>query len=216
MVSWHCGDSNERIAAGADDFLIVKLAQQLKDYGRPIFLRWFWEPNLPLYPTCLGPLPAADQASRYVAAYRHVADLFDKVGASNVAFVWSVSTVTNAEVMQTYYPGDKYVDWIGADGYDREKLGRDAFTHQFEPWYSRFEPRGKPMVITETGATTDQVEFLQGVATVLPKDFPKIKGFIYFDSVGQTDWRLSSYGGAGIAAYAELGRNPYFAAMPKP
>jgi hypothetical protein len=72
------------------------------------------------------------------------------------------------------------------------------------------------MVITETGATTDQPEFLQGVAEVLPRDFSRIKAFLYFDSVGNRDWRLSSYGGAGIGAFAELGRNPYFAPMPKP
>lgn len=119
-------------------------------------------------------------------------------------------------MMTKFYPGDKYVDWIGADGYDRDKHGRTAFTEQFAPWYVRFAPHDKPMIINETGATTDQPEFLQGVAEAMPKQFPKIKGFLYFDSVGGPDWRLSSYGGVGLAAFAELGRNPYFAALPKP
>jgi hypothetical protein len=215
MVSWHCGDSNERIASGADDALIVKFAQQMKEYARPIFLRWYWEPNLPLYPACFGPGPETERASRYVAAFRRIARIFDQEGADNAAFVWSVSTITNPRVMKMYYPGDKYVDWIGADGYDRSHRGRAAFTEQFKPWYSRFARRGKPMIVTETGATIDQREFLQGAARAMPKDFPEIKGFIYFDSVGQTDWRLTSYGGVGIEAFAELGRDPYFAAMPE-
>jgi hypothetical protein len=216
MVSWHCGDSDERVASGKDDALIAEFAQRLKEYGGPVFLRWFWEPNLPFAAACLGPGPTADQAARYVAAYRRIARIFDKEQASNVAFVWSVATVTDSAVMKMYYPGDKYVDWIAADGYDRLKLGRDAFTEQFRPWYLRFKSRGKPMAVTETGATTDQPEFLQGVAEVLPRDYPKIKAFVYFDSVAAHDWRLSSYGGAGIPAFAELGRDPYFAAMPKP
>jgi beta-mannanase len=119
-------------------------------------------------------------------------------------------------VMNRYYPGDKYVDWIGADGYDRAQLGHDAFAQEFESWYRYYDRRGKPMMVTETGATTDQAEFLRGVADVLPTNFTRIKAFLYFDAVGNTDWRLSSYGGAGIPAFAELGRNPYFAAMAKP
>jgi beta-mannanase len=130
--------------------------------------------------------------------------------------VWSASTLTDAARMKMFYPGDKYVDWIGADGYDRDQHGRAAFTERFKPWYARFAPRGKPMIITETGATTDQTEYLQGVAEAMPKHFPEIKAFLYFDSVGQTDWRLNSYGGAGLNAFAELGRNPYFKPTPEP
>ena len=215
LVSWHCGDTNERIASGADDDLIVQFADQLKSYGRPVLLRWYWEANLPVYPHCLGTGSVADQ-EQYVAAFRRIAGIFDREGANNVEFVWSISASGIAFPMEKFYPGDDYVDWIGADGYDREQHGREAFTEVFSPWYRLFEGHGKPLIVTETGATTDQADFLQGVADVLPKDFPRIKAFVYFDAVGAIDWRLGSYGGVGLDAFAELGRNPYFTAMPKP
>jgi hypothetical protein len=216
MVAWHCGVPNEEIASGAEDALVEEFALQLKDYGRPVFLRWYWEPNIWVYPACLGPGSVAEQAEHYVEAYRRIARIFQRVGASNVAFVWSASTLTDAARMQLFYPGDKYVDWIGADGYDRDQHGRASFTEQFTAWYERFAPRRKPMIITETGATTDQSDFLAGVADALPRHFREIKGFLYFDSVGATDWRLSSYGGAGIEAFRELGRMRYFAPRPEP
>ena len=156
LVSWHCGDSNERIASGADDDLIVQFADQLKSYGRPVLLRWYWEANLPVYPHCLGTGPVADQAKQYVDAFRRIAGIFDREGASNVEFVWSISASALAFPMEMFYPGDDYVDWIGADGYDREQQGREAFTEVFSRWYRLFEGRGKPLIVTETGATTDQ------------------------------------------------------------
>ena len=48
---------------------------------------------------------------------------------------------TIAAPMETFYPGDEYVDWIGADGYDRQQLGLDAFTEQFEPTGTRMFAR---------------------------------------------------------------------------
>ena len=214
MVSWHCGDTNERIASGADDALIFRFAEQLKKYARPVLLRWFWEANLP-NPDCLGTGTRAEQAAQYVAAFRRIARIFDIDGASNVAFVWATSGAWVAAPMEMFYPGDQYIDWIGVDGYDRQQRGREAFTALFSHWYELFAGRRKPMIVTDTGATTDQAEFLQGIAEVLPRDFPAIKALVYFDSVAGIDWRLSSYGGAGFTAFVGLGRNPLFAAIPE-
>jgi hypothetical protein len=215
LVSWHCGAPDDEIVAGEHDALITDFARQMKAYGGPVLLRWYWEPNISNYPACRGPGSLADQAANYVSAYRRIVRIFDREHADNVTFVWSASTLTSVARMKMFYPGDKYVDWIGADGYDREQRGRSAFAEQFSPWYALFASRGKPMMITETGATTDQREYLEGAADVMPDQFPEVKAFLYFDSVGFADWRLSSYGGAGLTAFAELGHNPYFAPMPK-
>ena len=68
------------------------------------------------------------------------------------------------------------------------------FTTQFTHWYDLFASHGKPMIVTETAATDDQVDFLQGIADALPRDFPQIKALVYFDSIVSDDWRLESYG----------------------
>ena len=211
MVSWRCGETNERLVSGASDALIFQFANQLKAYGRPVLLRWFWEANFLNNEICLTTGTADEEAALYVAAFQRIAEIFDVAGATNVAFVWAPSTATVAAPMDAFYPGDEYVDWIGADGYDRQQLGAATFTAQFDDWYAMFHDRGKPMMVAETGATTDQAEYLRGIAEVLPRDFPEIKALIYFDAAGDIDWRLGSYGATGLAAFAELGRRPYFA-----
>jgi hypothetical protein len=214
MVSWRCGEANDRIAAGAADATIFAFANQLRDYGRPVLLRWFWEMNLLNAGQCLGGGTVDQQAANYRAAFQRIAAIFDMVGATNVAFIWAPSTATIAGPMEPFYPGDEYVDWIGADGYSRRQLGLTAFSTQFEHWYGLFAGKGKPMIVAETGATIDQVDFLRGMAEVVPRDFPQIKAVVYFDSLSHIDWRLTSYDGAGVPAFAELGRNPYFSVMP--
>ncbi len=210
MVSWGCGSSNEQIASGAEDPLITRFAEQLRDYGGPILLRWYWEANLLILPECLGPGTPAEQAAHYVDAFRHIADVFDAVGASNVAFVWAPSVAPAAAPLEPFYPGDEYVDWIGADGY-----GLVEFSAVFGGWYDAYAGRGKPMIVAETGAIDDQAQFLADVGEVLPAEFPQIKAIVYFDAIGKyIDWRLSSYGGSGLDAFATLGREPWFAVVP--
>ena len=91
MIDWRCGDSDANIIAGSDDALITAEAQKLAALKAPVFLRWYWEPNFPSsanYAECIGSLGPAG----YVAAFRHIHDLFAAAGASNVAFVFSMAT----------------------------------------------------------------------------------------------------------------------------
>jgi hypothetical protein len=213
MVSWGCDPPNDLVASGAEDEVIRRFAEQLRAYGRPVLLRWLWEPNLFVAERCLGPGGVPEQAARYVAAFRHIVDVFRVTGTTNVAFVWTPSAGALAAPMEPYYPGDEYVDWIGVDGYDWPD-GRGNFVEVFDDWYQSFAPRGKPMIVAETGATEDQPQFLAEIADVVPSRYPAIKAVVYFDAVGNVDWRLSSYGGSGLDAFSSLGRDPDFTVMP--
>jgi hypothetical protein len=218
MVSWHCGDSNASVVDGASDAYIFSYAEQLKEHGRPVLLRWFWEPNLLHQDYCLGGGTARDQATRYVAAWQRIRSIFVMAGATNVAFVWSPSTANVGVPMSWFYPGDDYVDWIAADGYDRyAEEGFDhttAFAAQFSPWYAAFSGRGKPMMIAETGAPAEhQAAFLEGIARDVPELFPNLRALIYFSGRGSRDWRLNEDSG-GLGAFADLGASAYFSPMP--
>ncbi len=218
MVSWRCGDTNANVNAGKDDALIFAFANQLKSYGRPVFLRWYWEMNLMRNDRCLdtGDPNATDwqKAAGYAAAFRRIYRIFKMVGATNVALVWCPSSARIASPMQWFYPGDDHVDWIAADGYDRHHLGRSAFTEQFKDWYSRYKGKGKPMMVAETGAPADdQRAFLQGVASDVPALFPKIKALIYFNGEGGLNWRLDKASG-GVDAFNQLAATQHFATMP--
>jgi hypothetical protein len=143
VIDWSCGSvsgsavTTSDVAAGDDDAQIISFAQQLKAYGKPVFLRWLWEPNLDssgLRQECLhtaGNTEAQDGAN-YVAAWQRIWNIFkgsgaNSVGATNVAFVWNpglagdISTAT----LDDLWPGTQYVDWIGIDGYSRPYQQQD-------------------------------------------------------------------------------------------
>ena len=241
MISWSCGDVPDAdINAGIYDHQIALYADQLKAFGAPVLLRWFWEMNLqPSVPgtvtrntTCLGQnLSPAQQAVQYQLAYQHIWTIFHQVGATNVGFVWSVSSSRYDTPLDAadFFPGSQYVDWIAADGYDRpsDYQGPGAFAYQFNAWYREFVSYGKPMMVSETASPisylgqtpqppqpprAEQQAFLTGIEQALPTQFPAIKALVYFDSpTNLANWQL---GDLGMAAFTHLASDPYFAGMP--
>jgi len=207
FIDWTC-TSDASIINGSQDAVITQYADALKAYGRPVFLRWFWEMNLvnlPRTSSCLASLGS----SGYIQAWQHIWTIFQNEGAANVAFVWcpSISNVVNAAA---YYPGDSYVDWIGWDGYDRTH-SPSATLAQFQPFYNYWVARGKPLVLGETGATTDQAPYLAALATALPTSFPQVRGVLYYDSRSTSDWTLVDVpGDLGADQFATLAQTPYF------
>ncbi len=210
LVSWGC-QSTEGVESGRYDTLISSYAAELRQYTHPVFLRWFWEMNLPIAAdqTCLG----AGGPAGFIAAWRRVRSIFRQAGADNVAFVWCPGVTSDATRMIEYFPGSDYVDWIGADGYDRHRRGSAAFTNVFSGWYRSFQNYGKPMMIAETGAmAADQVEYLAGIQQSLRTSFPLIRALLWFDARGPNgSWVLT---GSGLSAWQALAHDPYFAANP--
>jgi hypothetical protein len=61
-------------------------------------------------------------AKTYIAAFRRVRDRFNRVGASNVRWIWCINAEsvpdTDWNDPAKAYPGDAYVDMISIDGYN--------------------------------------------------------------------------------------------------
>jgi hypothetical protein len=211
MVSMQCSNyPDASVAAGDYDAEIEAQAKAFVAYGRPILLRWFWEMNEPdANPTCLGTGPT--EASEYVAAYIHIWNIFQSEGATNVAFVWAPSAAKGEPSATAFYPGSQYVNWIGADLYDRSSY--PSFAAVYSSFYSTYSPYGKPMMLSETGASgaTDQVAWLQSIASSIPSEFPQVHAVVYVDALSDPygDYYIQP-GGAGMAEYAAVGLEPYF------
>jgi beta-mannanase len=154
---------------------------------------------------CLGTLGSTG----YIEAWQHIWTIFRQVGASNVAFVWCPSIVS-PDFAVPYYPGDQYVDWIGVDGYDRQQ-DPAAVIAELLPFYQHWMADGKPMMIGETGATTDQASYLADLASTLPVTFPGIKALLYYDSRSSSDWTLVDRpGDLGLDQFIATGQLAYF------
>ncbi len=207
VVDWSC-TSDASVVDGSEDAHITGYANQLKAYGRPVFLRWFWEMNLvdlSRASACLAGLGSAG----YVQAFQHIRTIFDQVGATNVAFVWCPS-IAGTDFAAPFYPGDQYVDWIGFDGYDRHQ-DPNMLDTLFLPFYDHWVTHGKPIMIGETGATVDQASYLADLATELPAEFPQIHAVLYYDSQSASDWTLTNTAGdLGLRQFTTMGRLPYF------
>jgi Glycosyl hydrolase family 26 len=85
----------------------------------------------------------------YRMAWRHVHDI---IGTSGVIWVWSVNKTWNGSCrMQPRYPGDRYVTWVGIDGYLRET--NSTFNSVFARTLQKLRTftGNKPILIAETG-----------------------------------------------------------------
>ncbi|CAG6395196.1 Glycosyl hydrolase family 26 [Actinacidiphila cocklensis] len=183
----------KKIASGSFDRYIITFARQVKAAGRPILLRFAHEMNGDWYPW--SEQNSGNAPGDYVKAWRHVHDLFDAVGSTQVIWVWSPNILrgTNGVQLQPLYPGDQYVDWIGIDGYGTgEKSARDVL----QPTVDAVESfSGKPILLAETGSSTgpQQAEWTADLFRWL-KSTPNVIGFVWFqhsqDEGGRYDYRF--------------------------
>lgn len=207
MIDWDC-TRLDKITSGSEDSVITTYAQTLRSYGKPVFLRWYWEVNQNTQGSrqCGG----YGDGPAYISAWQHIWTLFQQQHASNVAFVWCPGL--KGGNYAAYYPGDNYVDWICVDGYDRagtaRHVGSSTFTGIFGSFYDQWVGHGKPIMVGETGATAyDQGSYIQSIQSGAP-ELPEIKAVVYFDAVGpEGDWSLT---GTGLQAFQSLVNDSYF------
>jgi hypothetical protein len=74
------------VISGRYDGFIREFAEEARAWGHPFFLRFNWEMNGNWFPWAEG--VNGNQAGEFVAAWRHVHDLFAAAGATNVTWVW--------------------------------------------------------------------------------------------------------------------------------
>lgn len=115
MVSWGVDFTRGKVVSGALDDYLRQQARAVVAFGKPVFLRLDWEMNATWYGLWgQGYVSPKD----YIAAWRHVWQIFHDAGAGNAAFVWSPNAGRFSSVAASaWYPGDQYVDWIGIDAY---------------------------------------------------------------------------------------------------
>ncbi|HYF71306.1 MAG TPA: glycosyl hydrolase, partial [Nocardioides sp.] len=107
----------KRIASGAHDAYVRTWAQQARAYAGPVVLRFAHEMNGNWYPWAAS--VNKNTAGSYVAAWRHVVDVFREQGATNVSWQWSPNVpYAGATGLGLLYPGDAYVDSVALDGYN--------------------------------------------------------------------------------------------------
>ena len=67
------------ISGKYDSYIPQNVAEDARDWGHPFFLRFDWEMNGNWFPWSEG--VNGNQSGEFVAAWRHVHDIFTSVGA---------------------------------------------------------------------------------------------------------------------------------------
>jgi beta-mannanase len=220
MISWAPARSAD-VNAGVHDATIRARARGLKALPGKVFLRWFWEMDGATNAATAGS-PAA-----YIAAWQRIHAIFQQEGVTNVAFVWSPNAWgIESGVAQAFYPGDAYVDWIAADGYNwaPRRVGAKwlSFTNTFSGFYAWAAAKNKPLMIAEVGVMErnpgEKTQWIKDMGTSLKVSFPKVRAVVYFDASTQSysdgatvfPWNLRSSAGS-ISAWKSLVALPYLA-----
>lgn len=188
------------IADGRHDAFVRRWARDAKAYGQPMLLRFMHEMNGDWYPWAVGingNTPAA-----YKAAWRRVWMIFRREGATNVGWVFSVESFaggapTPRSKYNRYYPGDRYVDWIGMSGFNwaNERFGGWlSFDRVFGRAYNVVKSFDKPIMLGEIGVVSGDSRTAGWVRDALryaPKRYPRIKAMVWYDwTHPQRDFRL--------------------------
>lgn len=139
------------IAKGEYDFYIVPWARAAAAYRHPLLIRFAHEMNDPYrYPW--GP-QNGNRPDDFVAAWKHVHLLFQKMGATNVLWVWSPHI--SMPWFEYYYPGPEYVDWIGVGVLNYGNVASWSrwwsFHQILEKAYPQLLRMQKPIMISEFG-----------------------------------------------------------------
>ncbi|WP_327351033.1 glycoside hydrolase family 26 protein [Streptomyces sp. NBC_01304] len=179
------------IAAGKSDGYIRQYAKAVRELNIPVGLTFGHEMNGDWYPWGASKSTAKD----FVAAWKHVHDLFQDQKATNVIWTWSANNITPAPdvKLKPYWPGDDYVDWVGVVGY-YVRNGPHTFNTLYGPTMDQIRTfTKKPFIIPETAAEpgarqqADINDLFQGVAA-----HNDVVGLIWFNLNKESDWRIDS------------------------
>jgi beta-mannanase len=202
------------VASGAHDDWVRAFAKGAAAWGKTIYLRPMHEMNGDWYPWGRG--VNGNTPADFIAAWRHLHDIFDEEGATKVKWVFSPNVRYGKEYpFADLYPGSRYVDWVALDGYNwglDHHLGVptwQSFSDIFGATYSQLVDvaPGKPMMIAEMASTENGGDkaawitntFMHGVLK-----FPAIRAVIYQgEPDGASDFRINS-SAASLAAFRDV------------
>ncbi|MGY1705226.1 glycoside hydrolase family 26 protein [Geodermatophilus sp. SYSU D00697] len=217
---WDADDPGNRvfsmadIAAGAHDAYLRQWADALRDWGRPVLLRFAHEQNGDWYPWAVG--VGGTTAADHIAAFRHVTEVFEARRAGNVQFVWNPNvSFAGSSPLSVTWPGARYVDQVALDGYN---WGTSRPGHAWQEPEELFADSveelrglapGVPITIAEVASAEeggDKAAWIRDLVAWLDEQ-PDVAAFVWFDHAKEADWRIaSSPAGADAMRSALAGR----------
>lgn len=199
----------QAVAAGTFDGDLAAQARGVAGLGVPVFLTFDHEPDQP---------SRSDQGTSadFIAAWRHVHQVFVQNGATNAVWVWVVMglPLTYASSL-AFWPGNDVVDWISWEAYDQANCGSGtpdparfrSFGQAMLGFYDYLRLHGgaagidvrKPMMISESGTVvlpgpdSPSERWFDDAPEALRRH-PQVKALTLWDHTGNPgcDFRLAA------------------------
>jgi hypothetical protein len=182
------------VTAGTYDGYFRDWATAAKNWGHPFFLRFNFEMNGDWFPW--AERANGNQPGDFVAAWRHVHDIFTSVGATKTTWVWCPDVDPNNALtpLAGLYPGDAYVDWTCLDGYNKNTPWL-TFDQLFRSSYDAIVALApsKPVAIAEIASIESggsKAAWITDTLAKVAQGYPQIRAFLWFEHY--TDWPIET------------------------
>lgn len=194
------------VASGRYDKTLIRQAKGIQSLPGKVFLTFDHEPDQ-------ATKAARGTPTDYINAWRHVHDLYKRLGVDNVTWVWVMMGWKPAfERAGKLWPGNRYVDWISWEAYnhsgcrqgDTSPRSETSFRTTIEQAYRWFYRDGekfgidpkKPMMISESASVLYKrspnrtAKWYAAIPNVLSQ-YPQIRAVTLFDlKVDNCDFRF--------------------------
>lgn len=216
--------SYAQIAAGAADSELTTQAHGLQSLGVPVLINFDHEPDA-------RKKDGRGTPAEFVAAYRHVHDVFAAAGAANAVWAWVTTGYSgNFDRLLSFYPGNDDVDWISWEAYTGVKCpspstlsASASFYKNVQPMYKWLHTTGaaggidvtKPIIISEYDAVYNTADpsvtanWYRGMVPAIKTSFPGIKAIQKWDVPGGNCRYSTDTDPQITAAIKVAGANPY-------
>jgi hypothetical protein len=193
VIFWEqYGTSLDQIINGSQDSYIKEFARDARSYGGEVILAPLHEMNGDWNPwsgTVGNNTPA-----KIVLAFQHMHDLFP--ADPNIKWAWVVNNESSPDTpgnqIQYYYPGDDYVDYVGADGFNFGDPWQ-TYNEIFSKVLLRLKSYKKPIYIFSM-ASAEGPGKAAWISDTLQriKSNPDIKGWLWFNENKEKNWLVNS------------------------
>jgi endoglucanase len=225
-LRWRRGPEQDLLDALADgraDRELRRVARHIREVAGTVLLEPGWEMNGNWSYPWQGAAIGQDAPLRFVAAWRRLVDVFRAEGAHNVRFVFSPNVGNPVAHAQgeahwnwyaNYYPGDAWVDYVGAHGFNAPSVWGAPYQDfaalfdgaSADRMLSDLAARyAKPIIIgefaSEEAPGRDKGEWIRAAYAFL-LSHPRVVGAVWFDMAKEADWRIDSSDSA-LSAFRE-------------
>jgi glycosyl hydrolase family 26 len=181
------------IAAGAYDDYLRSYASSVRAFGHAVVIGFGHEMNAPWYSWGYGHV----RPGVFVAAWTHIVTLFRDAGADNVTWLWTINQDRpGTGPIASWWPGAKYVTWVGIDGYYFRPA--DTFASVFGDTIKQVRAlTGKPILLSETAVGPHAGQFTKISNLFSGMRQYRTLGLVWFDKVQHggiyhQDWRIEN------------------------